>query len=99
MKRRNVLKGIAAMTGGAALPRRTAAQTPPAMLPVGGTPPQPRARSFLQGYDLRMRELGYVEGQNFIMDYIDLQGQPERYPAALRELVERKPDVIIAFGP
>ncbi len=46
-----------------------------------------------------MHELGYVEGQNFTVDYVDLQGQPERYPAAMRALVERKPDIIVAFGP
>jgi putative ABC transport system substrate-binding protein len=46
-----------------------------------------------------MRELGYVEGQKFKMDYIDLQGRPERYPAAMRELADRKVDVILAFGP
>jgi putative tryptophan/tyrosine transport system substrate-binding protein len=78
---------------------RTAAQAPPAMLRVGSMSPQPRARSFLSGLDPRMRELGYVEGQNFVMDYTDLQGRTERYPAAMRDLVERKPDVIVAFGP
>ena len=46
-----------------------------------------------------MRELGYVEGQNFTMDYIDLQGRPERYPDAMQQLVDRKADVIIAYGP
>ena len=45
-----------------------------------------------------MRELGYVEGQNFTLDFIDLQGRSELYPAAMRELVDRKVDVIIASG-
>jgi len=55
MKRRNVLKGMAAMTGAAALPRRTAAQ-PPAMLRVGGTLTAPRTQHFLIGFEARMRE-------------------------------------------
>jgi putative ABC transport system substrate-binding protein len=46
-----------------------------------------------------MAELGHVEGQNLTLDYIDLQGRVDRYDAAMRELVGRKPDVIIAFGP
>jgi putative ABC transport system substrate-binding protein len=46
-----------------------------------------------------MRDLGYVEGRNFTMDYIDLQGRPERYPETMQQLVDRKVDVIIAFGP
>jgi putative ABC transport system substrate-binding protein len=97
MQRRQFLT----MLGGAAvpsLPRRVAAQ-PPAMLRVGTGTPQPRARSFLQGFDLRMRELGYVEGRNYAMDYIDLQGQLDRYGDAMRQLVERKSDIIVAFGP
>jgi putative ABC transport system substrate-binding protein len=46
-----------------------------------------------------MSELGYVEGQNFTMDYTDLQGRPERYPESMQQLVDRKADVILAFGP
>ena len=46
-----------------------------------------------------MKELGYVEGQNFTMDYIDLQGLTDRYAAAMQQLVERKADILIVFGP
>jgi putative ABC transport system substrate-binding protein len=99
MKRRMFMTGISATAGAALLPVGTAAQMPPAMLRIAATSPQPRARSFLGGFDPRMRELGYVEGQNFVVDYIDLEGRPERYPAAMRDLVERKPDIIVAFGP
>src|SRR5436190_18930971 len=98
MKRRVFLAGIAAV-GAVSVAHRTAAQAPPSMLRVGATSPQPRARSFLQAFGPRMHELGYVEGQNFVMDYIDLEGRLERYPAAMRELADRKPDVIVAFGP
>ena len=45
-----------------------------------------------------MRDLGYVEGQNFIFDYIDLQGQADRYGAAFQQLVERKADILVASG-
>jgi putative ABC transport system substrate-binding protein len=46
-----------------------------------------------------MHELGYVEGQNFIFDYIDLQGQVARYDTAFQQLVDRKADILIASGP
>jgi len=98
MRRRTFFNGLTATAAAVALPRGAMAQAP-AMLRVGGCSPQPRARSFLQGFDRRMPELGYVEGQNYTMDYIDLQGQMERYGDAMRQLVERKPDVILAFGP
>jgi hypothetical protein len=97
--RREVLTGMAATAGVACLPRAARAQAPTAMLRVGGGSPQPRSRSFLQGFDVRMRELGYVEGQNYTMDYFDLQGRVERYGDAMQQLVDRKPDVIVAFGP
>jgi putative ABC transport system substrate-binding protein len=96
--RRGVLTGLAATAGAATLPPSAVAQAP-AMLRVGGCSPQPRARSFLQGFDVRMRELGYVEGQNYTMDYVDLEGRLERYSDTMRQLVERKADVLVAFGP
>jgi len=95
MRRREFLGIMGAAA--AALPRHGMAQ--PAMLRVGSGSPQPRTRSFLQGFDVRMRELGYVEGQNYTMDYIDLQGRLERYGDVMRQLVERKADIIVAFGP
>jgi putative ABC transport system substrate-binding protein len=65
--------------GGAAacLPFAARAQQP-ATLRVGGTLTAPRTQHFLQGFEVRMRELGYVEGQNLTLDYIDMQGQPDR---------------------
>src|SRR5690349_3808984 len=95
MRRRTFL-GL--LGGATALPRRVAAQAP-AMLRVGSGSLQPRARSFLQGFDTRMPELGYVEGQNYTMDYFDLKGRPDRYDDAMRQLIEHKPDVVVAFGP
>ena len=97
-ERRAFLAGMAATAGAACLPRRAAAQGP-AHLRVAGCAAQPRARSFLQGFDVRMRELGYVEGQNYTVDYIDLEGRIDRYGDAMRQLVARKADVIVAWGP
>ena len=86
--------------GGAAAAWPVAARAQqPAMLRVGALSPLPRARAFIQGFEARMRELGYVEGQNYTLDWTDLQGQSERYPAAMQGLVDRKVDVIIASGP
>jgi putative ABC transport system substrate-binding protein len=45
-----------------------------------------------------MRELGYTEGQNFMFDYVDMQGRPD-YTAAMQQLVTRKADILVAFGP
>jgi putative tryptophan/tyrosine transport system substrate-binding protein len=99
LERRAVLTGMAATAAAAYLPRRAGAQASAATLRVGSCTPLPRARSFLQGFDARMRELGYVEGQNYTMDYIDLQGRTDRYRDAMQQLVDRKADVLVAFGP
>src|SRR4051812_8357927 len=95
MKRREFIAGC----GAAAVWPVVAWAQQPATLRVGGTLTAPRTQHFLQGFEARMRELGYVEGQNLTLDYIDMQGHPDRYPAAMQELVDRKVDIIVASGP
>jgi len=99
MNRRNVICGVMAVAGMAFWPRPLSAQSPPAPLHVGTASPGDRAIGIIQFFEQRMRELGYVEGKNFAFDYVDLQGQPDRYGEAMRELVGRKVDIIVAFGP
>jgi putative ABC transport system substrate-binding protein len=53
-----------------------------------------RYNAFVQG----MRELGYVEGTNFIIEARFADGKPERLPALAAELVRLKVDVIVATG-
>ena len=50
--------------------------------------------AFLQG----LRDLGYVEGRNVVIEYRDAGGKPERLPALAAELVALKVDVILAGG-
>jgi putative tryptophan/tyrosine transport system substrate-binding protein len=59
----------------------------------------PRTAVPFVALERRLRELGYVEGQNLAIEFILLNGQVERYGEAMQELVRRKVDVIIAFGP
>ena len=60
---------------------------------------QPRSASFLQAFEHRLRDLGYVEGQNLIIEFRTGEGKPERYPALAAELVQRHVDVLLAIGP
>ena len=47
----------------------------------------------------RLRELGYREGQNMIFDYRSADGKPERLSQLAAELVQARPDVLVAgFG-
>ena len=51
--------------------------------------------AFRQG----LRDLGYVEGRNVVIEYRDAEGKLERLPALAAELVALKVDVIVAAGP
>jgi putative ABC transport system substrate-binding protein len=51
-------------------------------------------QAFLEG----MRALGYVEGQHLVVEYRGAAGQFERFPALAAELVQLKPEVILAQG-
>src|SRR6266511_4339729 len=48
--------------------------------------------AFRQG----LRDLGYVEGRNVVIEYRDAEGRPERFAALAAELVALKVDVIVA---
>ena len=50
--------------------------------------------AFLKG----MRELGYVEGKNLVIEWRFLDGKFERLPDLAAELVQLKVDVIVAAG-
>ena len=53
-----------------------------------------RLEGLLQG----LRELGYVEGRNLLVEYRDAEGKTERFPALAAELVLLKCDVIVTTG-
>jgi ABC-type uncharacterized transport system substrate-binding protein len=59
---------------------------------LAATPSLPEA--FRQG----LRDLGYVEGRNVVIEYRDAEGKVERLPALAAELVTLKVDVILAEG-
>jgi ABC-type uncharacterized transport system substrate-binding protein len=54
----------------------------------------PNLESFRRG----LRELGYVEGRNIVLEYRSAEGQPQRLPQLATELVERRPSLIFALG-
>jgi putative ABC transport system substrate-binding protein len=54
-----------------------------------------RMEAFRQG----LRELGYAEGKNIVIEYRYAEGKTERLPELAAELVRLKVDVIITGGP
>jgi putative ABC transport system substrate-binding protein len=59
----------------------------------------PRSSPQIVALEDRLHELGYIVGDNYTLESINIIGHFERFPEVMRELVARKPDVIAAFGP
>lgn len=53
-----------------------------------------RFDAFRQG----LRELGYDEGKNIVIDYLDSEGSQDRLPAVVAEISRRQTDVIVTGG-
>jgi putative tryptophan/tyrosine transport system substrate-binding protein len=60
----------------------------------GPSPLLERREAFRQG----LRELGYIEGKNIIIEWRSGEGKSERVPALAAELVRLKVDVIVTDG-
>ena len=55
--------------------------------------------ALIEGILLALRELGYVEGQNIIIEYRYADGKWDRLPEIAAELVRLKVDTILVGGP
>jgi hypothetical protein len=61
-------------------------------LPVAEYRADPAPRAFF----VELRRLGYVEGQNLVVEGRSALGRPERFPEIAAEVVRLNPDVILA---
>jgi putative ABC transport system substrate-binding protein len=52
-----------------------------------------------QGFRQGLRELGWIEGQNLVIEFSSAEGNVERLPALAAELVRLKVDVIVTTSP
>src|SRR5512135_605242 len=64
------------------------------LYPGGSPPASPRMESFRKG----LRQLGYIEGQNVVIELRYAQGGLQQLPELAAELVRLKVDVITTFG-
>jgi putative ABC transport system substrate-binding protein len=95
--RKNRRAFIAALGGAAAWPVVARAQQPK-LLRVGAVAGNPKSAPQWVAFDQRMAELGYQEGKNFVLEFIQAANIDD-YARGYRELVTRKVDVLVALGP
>ncbi len=93
--RRTLLIGLAVL----AAPSIAIAQRPAGKVPRIGvigdqSPKEPRIEAFRQG----LRELGYVEGQNIVIEYRYAYGVVDRFAELIAELLALKLDVLVVGG-
>ncbi len=97
MHRRNF---VVSLTGFLAVPARVAAQEPGRISRIGClslvSERHEHYRRWIAAFREGLRKLGYVEGQNAIIEQRYAAGQIERLPALAAELVDLKVDVLVA---
>ena len=62
-------------------------------------PPLPLTRRRIEAFRQGLRELGYLEGKNIVIEYRWAEGKLGRLPALAAELVRLKVDIIVSAGP
>ena len=85
-----------------AAPAASLAQRPGKVWRVGFLVPRSRPTSFdddsIGGFIRGMRELGYVEGRNLLIEWRFADNKLDRLPGLARELVALRPDVVVALA-
>ncbi len=75
------------------------AQPPGKGFRVGVLHPASPGSPFFHAFKQRLQELGYIEGQNLVLEFRGAEGKFDRLPGLAAELVRLHVDVIVASGP
>jgi len=59
----------------------------------------PRPAAIYQAFELKLREAGYVDGQNLAIEFRNAEGKTDRLPGLAAELVRLNPDVVVGHRP
>ncbi|MEH2484375.1 ABC transporter substrate-binding protein [Bradyrhizobium sp. AZCC 2230] len=94
MDRRSFIAGAAALL---ATPRRSLAQGTARR--VGYLDLGPKYVSVFKVWLDSLRDHGWIEGKNLIIDYRSAEEHAERLPPLAAELIALKPDLVVAAGP
>ena len=92
---------VLALGAAALAPFAASAQQQPAARRIGFliTLSTQRSSPWALAFESRLHELGWIEGKNLTVDFLNAEGKVERFSDLATELVRRKVDVICAAGP
>jgi putative ABC transport system substrate-binding protein len=104
MRRRNFIRLIGLIGGAAAWPLAPRAQPPAKMKRIAMVHPSEKVgnmiitgRRTFRGFFEELSALGYVEGQNLLLERYSGEGRPDHYAELARDVVDTRPDLIIAM--
>src|SRR5215813_4671220 len=69
----------------------------PAIGYLTGSSPSSEAQRF-EGFRQGLRDLGYIEGKNILLEFRYAEGNRDRIPSLLAELVQHKVDVLVSVN-
>jgi putative tryptophan/tyrosine transport system substrate-binding protein len=95
LKRREFITLIG---GAAAWPLTARAQEPGRTYRLGGLTPSPRDAPHYAALFGELRQRGFIEGENLVIDWRGYRVGPEQFPAIAVELIKAKVDVIFCAG-
>ena len=96
--RRKVIKLLGAAMVPALWPLGVCAQTAKPVVGVLNLAPFAPMENYIAGFRQGLKEGGFVEGQNFTIEYRSAENQSDRLPALAADLVRRRVAVIVTFG-
>ena len=96
MNRRTFIRSTAGSL--LAVPLAAVAQQPKNVPVIGYLIERSGPTAFDEAFRRGLRELGYSEGRNIVVEYRWADGKPERLPALAAELVKMKVDVLVTSG-
>jgi len=91
---------VALALGLLAAPLAASAQQPAKVPRIGflGTSSPSLEAHLVEAFRQKLRDLGYIEGQNIAIEYRWAEGQDDRLPDLVAELIRLKADVIVTTG-
>src|SRR5215468_7726728 len=97
MDRRTFLRAL----GGSLLAAPFAAEAQSATKPgrIAVVSPAARQGSLTDAFFVALREAGYIEGRNLVVDRRFMAGRENQYDEVMAELEQQRVDVIFAGGP